>query len=409
MKKIVTYISVVWGRAPMPSLFVSKDTDFDYLLYAVAKAPCPQWASGLKNYISRVFVYFIWFFKFPFLIFEYTNKYSNEAKAHGAKSVLYQVYEQFKLAVFKRVSPELYYRYHLFIPKRFSKAEYFLAANVGSSFFDLINRDKETLIEDKLNVEKILISSSLPTIKTFAVVDRKNFISIKGAEYRLLDKNMILKPNDGMLGRDIYFIEYCGDKKYKLCDEIVGEDEVNNFVSELSMSCVYLMQPCLKNHTLLEKFAPKSVSSIRLVTGMWSSGDVEIVYAVLKIPAKGQITDNFAGGGFSAAIDLNSGMVGRAVSKKILSKFVTKHPDTEEQIKGIKIPFWDELKRVGVCAHKAFPGFVFLGWDIAVTNDGPVIIETNGNMAVDILQTPELCPLGLTNFSKIAKDRLMTN
>jgi glutathione synthase/RimK-type ligase-like ATP-grasp enzyme len=62
------------------------------------------------------------------------------------------------------------------------------------------------------------------------------------------------------------------------------------------------------------------------------------------------------------------------------------HPDTGEQIKGRVLPFWEEAKRLAAEAHRAFADRVVVGWDIAILEDGPILIEGNGNPDMDIIQ-----------------------
>jgi hypothetical protein len=55
------------------------------------------------------------------------------------------------------------------------------------------------------------------------------------------------------------------------------------------------------------------------------------------------------------------------------------HPDSGEAFHGIKLPFRQEtfslLKGIAIL----FPGCEIIGWDIALTPDGPVIVEGNWN------------------------------
>jgi D-alanine-D-alanine ligase-like ATP-grasp enzyme len=47
---------------------------------------------------------------------------------------------------------------------------------------------------------------------------------------------------------------------------------------------------------------------------------------------------------------------------------------------------WDEVKKFALDAHRAFTDRVVIGWDIAILDDGPILIEGNGNPDMDILQ-----------------------
>jgi hypothetical protein len=66
--------------------------------------------------------------------------------------------------------------------------------------------------------------------------------------------------------------------------------------------------------------------------------------------------------------------------------WVRHHPTTGAPIRGKRLPCWDEVKQLAVRAHGAFRPRVLIGWDIAITNEGPVIIEGNRGPDMDLMQ-----------------------
>ena len=54
-----------------------------------------------------------------------------------------------------------------------------------------------------------------------------------------------------------------------------------------------------------------------------------------------------------------------------------KHPLTETEFYNFKIPYWGEVKEIAYKAQKAFYNLKSIGWDFAITEDGPVLIEGN--------------------------------
>jgi glutathione synthase/RimK-type ligase-like ATP-grasp enzyme len=62
------------------------------------------------------------------------------------------------------------------------------------------------------------------------------------------------------------------------------------------------------------------------------------------------------------------------------------HPDTGAQIEGRKLPLWEEVKELALTAHRLFDDRVVIGWDIAMLDGGPILIEGNGNPDMDIIQ-----------------------
>ncbi|MGH6892128.1 MAG: sugar-transfer associated ATP-grasp domain-containing protein, partial [Dongiaceae bacterium] len=58
------------------------------------------------------------------------------------------------------------------------------------------------------------------------------------------------------------------------------------------------------------------------------------------------------------------------------------------------VPNWQEIKSVALAAHNACPDRLLVGWDIALTPDGAVLLEGNAYPDVDFLQRVHRCPLG---------------
>ena len=55
-------------------------------------------------------------------------------------------------------------------------------------------------------------------------------------------------------------------------------------------------------------------------------------------------------------------------------------------MEGRAVPCWQQVKAQAAAAHSQFMDRVVIGWDIAILEDGPIIIEGNGNPDLDILQ-----------------------
>ena len=76
-------------------------------------------------------------------------------------------------------------------------------------------------------------------------------------------------------------------------------------------------------------------------------------------------------------IDRESGILGPSRKVSPVSPLIDRHPDTGELIVGTRVPYWDEVVSLCLRAHNEFPPLAVIGWDVAVTRDGPMFVEGN--------------------------------
>ena len=157
-----------------------------------------------------------------------------------------------------------------------------------------------------------------------------------------------------------------------------------------------LVQPFVENHPAITRVSNGALASLRIVTGMDEQGEAEFVAALIALPQGARETSV---AGILCSIERETGRIQRAAMPN--GEPVTQHPDTGAPIVGIDLPFWQESVELVRRAHAAaFPRFAFLGWDIALTKDGPILLETNSGWGALFHQMLD-GPLGHTPFSRL--------
>ncbi len=122
---------------------------------------------------------------------------------------------------------------------------------------------------------------------------------------------------------------------------------------------------------------------MRINTLLDQAGHVSILFYMIKILAGTTITDNFSMGTTGNLIaygDSNEGILRGAVNIHECGsgmKDVIAHPDTGVVFDGFRLPFWSEAMELVKTGQRCFPNLRTLGWDVALTENGPVIIEAN--------------------------------
>ncbi len=153
----------------------------------------------------------------------------------------------------------------------------------------------------------------------------------------------------------------------------------------------YLVEELIVQHEEISKIYPCSVNTLRIVTIRSRKGEPNILYAFIRIGNGGRVVDNINAGGMAAPIDLDSGIINNVAFDKD-SKYYEIHPYTGSRIVGVEIPMWREATELVIKAAKRIPELGYVGWDVAITPNGPVFVEGNQHPGHDILQMPPHVP-----------------
>ncbi len=159
-----------------------------------------------------------------------------------------------------------------------------------------------------------------------------------------------------------------------------------NAYNELVKLPIGVVEGFITQHKEMSKFSKNSVNTIRLVT-VRENNNVNLLYGAFRMGGGDSIVDNFHSGGVLALIDVNNAtVVTDAID--LNSNQYKYHPVTQEKIKGFVIPYWKEIIDMLNKAAKLVDGIGYIGWDIAITEQGPVLIEGNTAPAPNVLQLP---------------------
>ena len=94
--------------------------------------------------------------------------------------------------------------------------------------------------------------------------------------------------------------------------------------------------------------------------------------------------------GIAIPIDHDTGTLRTLVIWKLERLWGNCDPATNKPFEGFTVPFYHEAVRLAIKAHKeVFSSLKHIGWDIGITNDGPVLIE--GNSGADMFAAQMIC------------------
>ena len=141
-----------------------------------------------------------------------------------------------------------------------------------------------------------------------------------------------------------------------------------------------IFESIVKQTTQLASFNPSSVNTVRFMTTLWPDGSARVIATFIKIGRAGKCVDNAGdGGNVDVCVDTETGVVKYAIQYDgwHIIKEIEKHPDSGTQLNGVVIENWQAIKEEVKRFQQAFPYCKAAGWDIAITDEGPVVIEVN--------------------------------
>jgi hypothetical protein len=165
-----------------------------------------------------------------------------------------------------------------------------------------------------------------------------------------------------------------------------------------------LVQPWLRNHEELTGFAKDSLVAIRVITVLNELDEPEVTLAMTRIlsmlePDWQHLPDHE----YAAPINLETGEMGLLTGDNFKTALVrmTHHPVTGIAIKGRVLKNWPAIRDLALKAHRTFKHRIVVGWDIALTPEGPMVLEGNTNLDVMFVQRVHDCPAGDTRFGDL--------
>ena len=232
---------------------------------------------------------------------------------------------------------------------------------------------------------------------------------------------LILKPRAGRLGKNVisvtlhrdqndFIVSQKGSAPLTFQDFMAGltPDDHSHFGSQ---DQGWLLQERVKQHPKIAALNPSSLNTVRITTYLsrWKgepngTGDVMTDFGFLRVGRAGSATDGWSeGGGLAINVDIADGRLGTGIfSTGPASRTEERHPDSLLHFRGQRLPFWDDAKQLCEQTAMLFPDVRSIGWDVAITETGPLIVEGNAKWVPMMPQA-----FGGAYFTGERRDRLL--
>jgi len=290
-----------------------------------------------------------------------------------------------------------YYDFELYHPRYDAEARAQFLGVRGSRKLNLRLSPKERqkqfdLVDDKAVFPVLLSGLGLRGTETQAIVDlsrtfgRLQVLRDVASIRRFLTHEarypLFAKPAFGSLSVGSALIETVAKEDETLCFGNGKRVALEAFAQEILKfhgKSGFLFQSAVRQHPALTEIAGPALGTIRVVTVTEEASQPRVLYVLWKIPSPDAMSDNFwQDGSMLANVDLETGEVlGCRRGTGLDTEQIEVHPVSGKPITGTRLPFWSDLKVLAEQAHGIFPNAGVLGWDVGLSEDGPVIVEGN--------------------------------
>jgi hypothetical protein len=246
------------------------------------------------------------------------------------------------------------------------------------------------LVDHKLACDIIFAAHGFPVLQTVAFFRErvgldnafllKSESELKAFLRESKDYPLFGKPIDGHQSLGSASLERYEPEQDCLIDTMGHRLSLEHFIAYVRpfSGHGYLFQRRQSPHASLQPLCGNRLATVRLLT-IQTKGQSQLLRACWKIPTALNVADNFwRDGNLLAQLDLETGQVLRVLCRIDQDyEEITHHPLHGTPLIGMVVPNWDKVVQLALDAAKVIDHLPLVGWDVAPTNEGAVLVELN--------------------------------
>jgi hypothetical protein len=298
-------------------------------------------------------------------------------------------------AIRHNILPSEYYEYKLWQPDRRINIDNYLYQTDTPRLFKVLNRRlRVDPIVDKLAFYELCQTHGIPTPEVLAAfAPTGKLMDFRCGVPPQHDLFVKVRTGQGGLGAERFRWDRVLFQSNRGCR--LSPDDLGGYLAKRARTenLTLLVQPALSNHPDLRADSNKPLATARLVTGRSIDGEVTPIFCFILFGLSDEIA---AHTDCVTLIDVANGRFMPPPQDNPVYQYRRFGSNDD-----CTLPDWDVALRHVKAAHTACFNIVFIGWDLAFTPDGPMILEGNTNWSAGTYQSLRGEPLGLTKFADI--------
>lgn len=304
--------------------------------------------------------------------------------AKGGKPVFKVYCEANKMAKFYHCFPDTYFRFGMFMNDfgDFERMKTFIPQQAYAK----ITTDKDLryhiLVDDKILFHNIMKMYGIPVPERYFVYMDDTF----RRDGEIITDQKVDEIISSITCERIFIKRFRGGAASGITIAVRKEDGYyTDDGKRLSVAMIrdtysgnnYIFEKQLVQDKALAALNPDTVNTCRVLTYK-----DKVVSCSVRVGRKGSFVDNAAKGGIVLSLDLESGRIEEYGLREYDLKKYYEHPDSKIKFKDYEVPMWPAVKELVEKTIQLIPYYKSVGFDVATTEDGPVIIEINSGTGV---------------------------
>lgn len=228
---------------------------------------------------------------------------------------------------------------------------------------------------------RYLLEDKLTFLREYKEYVGRNWLAIRETSLDQLasflenKSKVVLKNSRGGAGKSVSIVSLTEFNAITLLEYAIQ----NNFD---------LLEEFVYQHKELMALSPNSLNTVRVITQVDRHNRVDIIGTILRMGID-RNNDNLSTGGIACSIDPLTGIInGPGISFDITKSDYFVHPVSGQKLIGFTIPFWKEVINMCEAAALLHTENRSIGWDVAIKDEGPLLIEGNHDWGARLWQMP---------------------